>query len=268
SGYGIYSLIFGTLFQQGASNLYFLTKYHSKHRIMFSLDLRQTRNFLKIGGYQTGGQIVNYFNRDIDLLIIGKVLGSEALGAYNLAKQLVFRPMQILNPILTRVAPSLLSKLQDDLPSLRKAYLRIVNATATINIPVYLVIILFTTPIVTILYGHDYSSIYSVVKILAIYMIIRSIGNPIGSLAIATGRTDLEFHWNLIVLATMPLAVWAGSPFDLIGIAWAILLCRIALFVPSWYFLVWKLIRVPLKEYLKSLIPEFRFYYNLLTKKN
>lgn len=48
-------------------------------------------------------------------------------------------------------------------------------------------------PTVLILYGSDYTHIVILVQILSVYMFIRSMGSPVGSFIIATGRTDLDF---------------------------------------------------------------------------
>lgn len=256
--FGVYALVLAVLLQHTLSNVYFFIYGIKKDSICLRYSYSDTKPFLKIGMYQVGGQVVNYFNRDIDILLVGKLFGSEILGGYNLAKQLVFRPVQVLNPILTRVSPAILVKFQDNIEDLRRNYLRLVNAVATINIPVYILIVIFASPIVKIIYGGSFESIATIVQILSIYMIIRSIGNPVGSLVIATGRTDLEFYWNLIVLLIMPLAIWAGTSYGIVGVSWSILIFRLILFIPSWYFLIWKMIKVPLLDYVRAIVPSFR----------
>ena len=224
----------------------------------------EVKPFLKIGVFQVGSQVVNYFNRDLDILIVGKFFGSEILGGYSLAKQLVYRPSKMINPVLTRVGAPVLAKFQDSLAKLKKNYLKLINLVASINIPIYLCILLFAPLLVKILYGNDYMEITVLVRILAASMFIRSLLNPVGSLVVATGRTDLEFYWNLFTMILTPLAIFVGSQFSIEGVALAILISMVLLFIPCWWFLIRRMIYVDLVTYLSWIIPK-RSSYQLIS---
>lgn len=265
SDFGVYALVYSTLLQYLIINVYFFFRGIFKAKIGLYCSMREALPFLKIGGFQVGGQILNYFSRDIDILIVGKILGSEVLGGYSLAKQLVFRPIQILNPVLTKVASPLLAKVQKNLEHLSKNYLTLINFVSTINFSVYLFIIIFAEFVVTILYGSEFLNIVFPVRILCIYMMIRAIGNPVGSLVVATGRTDLEFYWNIIVLLVVPISVYFGAHWGINGVVLSILMFRALLFYPSWKFLIWKMLGVSFKNYCKALVPNYKFVFNQLS---
>jgi len=263
TGFGVYALVYSALFQYVLSNVLFLTLGIKQVGLKLRYKFTETKPFLRIGMYRVGGQVVNYFNKNLDTLIIGKYFGTEILGGYNLAKQLVFRPAQIINPILTRVASPVLAKFQDNASLLKKNYLKLVNIVATINIPIYIAVIIFAPLIVRILYGNNFDSIVILVQILSIFMMFRAIGNPIGSLVIATGRTDLEFKWNVFTLLITPLAIFIGSQFSIQGVAIASAITSVLLFIPSWNFLIHKMLGVGLKEYIQGVF-SLAFLRNLI----
>jgi len=252
--YGVLSLVYSALIQYLISNLLFLIIGIKKHGLLLHFRLTETLPFLKIGIYQVGGQVANYFNRDLDILLIGKFFSTEILGGYSLAKQLVFRPAQIINPILVKVASPTLAKFQNQNDLLKKNYLKLINIVSSLNIPVYLVIVLFAPLIVQIVYGPDFYNIVNLVRILSFYMIFRAIGNPIGSLVIATGRTDLEFKWNVMSLLIMPIFIYIGSMFGVAQVSLSLTFAMILLFVPSWKFLVNKMTGATLREYIIAII--------------
>ena len=103
-------------------------------------------------------------------------------------------------------------------------------------------------------YGGGYASIVLLVRIFCVYMVFRAILNPIGSLVVATGRTDIEFLWNLVLLILMPIVVCVGSMFGIVEVTIALTLAIILLFLPSWYFLVRKMTGPTLKEYFVAII--------------
>lgn len=258
NNYGIYSLVFSTLLQYALSNFVFLIIGIKEGNVYFHYRYSETKPFIKIGAYQVGGQITNYFNRDLDILIIGKFFGTDVLGGYSLAKQLVLRPAQVVNPILIRVASPVLAKFQSNIAVLRESYLKLVNIVASINIPVYLGIVLFAPLIVKILYGESYINIVMLVRILSIQMVFRSFSNPMGSLVVATGRTDLALFWNLIKLPISPIAIFIGSFYSIELVAVSIATSAVFLFIPSWWLMIRKMINATLAEYAMSIVPFYR----------
>ena len=253
-GYGVLSLVYSIILQYTISNILLLLLGIKKFGILFYFKFRDLKPFLSIGLFQVGGQLANFFNRNLDILIIGKFFSQEVLGGYSLAKELVFRPAQVINPILTKVAAPALSKVQNSLELLKENYLKLVNIVSSINIITYTNLIIFAPIIIQIFYGEGYDNIIILVRILSIYMIFRAIRNPIGSLVVATGRTDIEFVWNIVLLILMPIVVYFGSMFGVVEVTIALTTAMILLFLPSWYFLVRKMTGSTLKEYVNAIL--------------
>ncbi|WP_300027156.1 MOP flippase family protein [uncultured Maribacter sp.] len=252
--YGVYTLVYSALLQYSLQNLMYFIYGLKKYGLLLHFNYKETEPFLKIGIYQVGGQVVNYFNRDLDILIIGKFFSQDILGGYSLAKQLVSRPAQIINPILSKVASPALAKFQNKKEELKKNYLRLVSIVAKVNILVYSITILAAKYIVQIFYGNDFESLTSLVQILSIYMIFRAIGNPIGSLIVATGKTSLEFYWNCLTLLILPIFIYSGSNLGINEVAWALSMAMLLLFYPSWKLLVHKMTGATFKEYLWAIV--------------
>jgi PST family polysaccharide transporter/teichuronic acid exporter len=95
-------------------------------------------------------------------------------------------------------------------------------------------------------------------------MYIRSIGNPIGSLVIATGRTDISFVWNIFSLLVMPAFIFIGTQFSAEAVAYAMVAGILALFVPNWWLLVKRMTGASLLDFSKAVVP--RFYLNEISK--
>lgn len=267
NGYGVYSLIYSYLLQHIVSNILLFILGLKKYGLEMHLKLKETIPFIKVGGYQVGSQVVNYLNRDLDILIIGKFFPTEMLGVYSLAKQLVMRPMQILNPIVIKVASPTLALFQNSRKDLKKNYLKLINLVATVNIPIYILLFVFAPFFVNLFYGSGYTEAVSLVRILSVFMLIRAISSPVGSLVVATGRTDLEFIWNIATIIITPLCIVVGSQFGLKGAAVGITLSAIILFIPGWRFLVFRMTEVSFKSYIEALfILNFGYFKKLIKR--
>ena len=225
--------------------------------LQFRFSLNETKPFLKIGIYQVGGQIVNYFNRDIDVLIIGKLMGSEVLGGYSLAKQLVRRPLQIIDPVVMKVYASILPKFQHDKSKLRFYFSEILHNVSIINALVYGLIALLAPIIVTIFYGSGFDDIYFIVVGFCVIVYLRSISGKIGILVVTTGRTELELYWNILQIAFFPIAIFIGAQYSIYHIVLLIAILQVLLLLPCWYIFYKKLINLKLREYLVNILKPF-----------
>jgi PST family polysaccharide transporter/teichuronic acid exporter len=82
------------------------------------------------------------------------------------------------------------------------------------------------------------------------------VGNPVGSLIYAVGRTRMAFWWNVGLLVAMPPALWLGATLGgLEGLAWAMLISHACIFIPMWQFLVRPSCGAAFGEYLGQLLP-------------
>jgi O-antigen/teichoic acid export membrane protein len=266
NNYGVYALVYSALIQYAITTCVYFYFGVSKRKLKWHLKLSETKPFFKIGMYQVGGQIINYFNRDIDILLIGKFFGSDILGGYSLAKQLVSRPMAILNPVITNVASPVLSILQNEKTELKNKYLSFLNLISTANISAYGLLAIFAYPAVLIFYGQDYLELVTIVQILCAYMYLRSISSPVGSLLVATGRTDYGFYWNILVLFSLPPVVYLGSLFSIEVIAICLVGIMLLLTVLAWKFIVFKLINVGFKTYFWYIIPNWSRVIDIIKK--
>ncbi len=71
SGYGVYSLVFSTLFNALYTNVVFLIiGLKQDNHISLHFSIKDTYPFLKISVFSLGTQILDYFSREIDIIII------------------------------------------------------------------------------------------------------------------------------------------------------------------------------------------------------
>lgn len=260
NNYGVYSLAYSTLFSSFISNSAFLILNLRKNPVSLRFRYKETLSFIKIGGFTMGSTFLDFFSREIDILIIGKMLGAESLGIYSLAKQIVLKLYAIVNPIITNVLNPLLSSIQKEKEKIRQYYLKIVSLLAIINFPIYLLIVILSKEILFILYGSDYITGYRILAFFAIAYSVNTISNPVGSLQIATGRTDIGFKWTIIRVLITPLFIFLASFYSIEVTAAAIALLSVILIIPMWWLQLKPMSNIKLKEYLLQFYRPFLFF--------
>lgn len=247
--WGVYALISGAIVNAVAGTVLAWLFLARGWRPMWRFKFADVHSFLGFGGALVANNIVNEFNRSIDLLLGGRMLAASALGLYSLPRQVVFQIQGMVNPIITRVGFPLIAQVQADIPKVRSIYLKTLNMAAATNAPLYVGIAFFAPEVVSIMLGDKWLAATDLLRLLAIWGFLRSTGNPVGSLLLGMGRADLSLKWNLCKLFVVPPVLWMGSQFGTIGLACALLGFTVVIFVPGWFVLVRPLCKASLLEY-------------------
>ena len=256
--YGVYALVYGVLAGTILQTLVFVYKGLKEYTISFVFRLSDVREFLSFGLYQMAEKTLNYFNSQVDTLLIGKLLGVETLGVYNIAKQIIMKPIQIINPIVSKVTFPVMAKIQNDTDRLKEIYLKTINLLSSINFPIYLFMLITAPQLVPLMFGEQWVSAVIIVQILSIYGALRSIGNPIGSLLLAKGRADWGFYWNLGLFFYVPIVIYISSQWGVEVLSWGLVGIMVSLLIPSWYLLVRPLVQAKFWEFHQQIaIPAF-----------
>ena len=223
--------MFHTLFQ---NLVYLIIGLYKDRNISFHFRLRDTFPFLKIGVFSVGSEVMNYFSRELDVIIISATLGKETLGLYSLCKKLIMAAYSAINPILTKVLTPMLAKLQNDIEHIKKVYYNVIETVAFANFPIFLLAAIFSYGILNYLYGSEYTEGRYVLGVLAIYYGNLTTGNPVGSLQTALGRADTGFYWNICRIAICSFAVFLGSQFSLEAVCICLFLLSLCSTPLSW----------------------------------
>lgn len=223
-------------------------------RPMWRLRLGEISHFLSFGGYTMANNLVNTFNLQADIFIGGRFLSASSLGVYSLPRDLSLRVVDVINPIVTRVGLPVMAKAQHDQTFLKNVYLKTLRMTASVNFPIYMAIVAFAPEVVALLFGSQWNDVIPLLRVLALWGLFRSVGNPVGSLIFAVGRADMAFKWNLALVFIVLPGVWFGAQYGNQGLAIAMILISMALVVPGWYVLVRPLCGAGFFEYFQQLL--------------
>jgi lipopolysaccharide exporter len=253
-GYGAYSIIFATLGGTIISNVLLIIIGIKIHLPRLIFKPKKIKTFLNFGLYQMGQNSIVYFNNQFDVILIGKLLGTEVLGIYSVTKQLVMRPSKVINPIITNVAFPVMAKVQNDTERLKSIYLKILNTLSSVNFPIHLIMALLSNELIMILLGEKWISSIEIFRILTIYALIRSTMSPAGSLVLAKGRADIGFWWSFAGFIYIPLAIYIGHFWGVLGIAYSLLSYQITFSIANWFFIVKKMCNATITEYYKPQI--------------
>ena len=217
-------------------------------RPRFCLDRAIAKELFAYGKFMTALAVVVYIGNQLDTATIGKVLGMEALGYYSLAYTLANLPSTNLSKIVAKVLFPMFSKLQSDVPQLRREYARGVRLLATVVVPVSLGIVVLADDIVLVLYGAKWAPAAMPLRVLAVFGCFQALWMLNGYLFNAIGKPHVDFYANASRLIIVLVLLYPCTiAFGILGTSLAVTIPMACQFAVGLY-LSRQVIGVPLVD--------------------
>ncbi|UCH51234.1 MAG: MOP flippase family protein [Chloroflexota bacterium] len=252
AGFGVWSLALkGVIFSFASVVLLWLV-CSWRPSIHFSLE-----SFKQLFGFSvkvTGTRVVNYFQANVDYMVVGKLFGAYSLGIYSLAYRLITMPLTKISSIVTRVTFPAYSSIQDDDLRLRRGYLKEIAYISLVTFPALTGLFAVAPEFIRVIYGEKWVSAILPLRILCIVGVVKSIGTTVGSIHYSKGRADIALKWNISKFVILTGGIFAGSRYGIVGVATAIAIVTAALF-PIIQWVTNRLIKLSFREYLRALYP-------------
>jgi O-antigen/teichoic acid export membrane protein len=154
-------------------------------------------------------------------VLIGRLLGAEALGMYSVALRLTQMPRKYINPVISKVAFPVFAKRQHDYSKMAQALVSLQRSLSYVNLPLIIGLMLTSPLLVPLLYGEKWASAVPYVQVLCIVAIINGIGGPTQIIRTALGHVRFNFYWTCSTGIIYALGMWAAADYGLTGMVWA-----------------------------------------------
>jgi O-antigen/teichoic acid export membrane protein len=218
------------------------------------VDRKAVREVLGYGLDLSGFSILNYLRSNVDYVLVGRLLGAEALGVYTKAYEMVVFPQMKLVPVLTRALFPAFARMQDDPARLRQAYVRVNGYVAVFCFPLLAGLALTAPELVPFLWGGQWAGVILPTRILCVAGLLYANATTVGTILFTQGHTRLALRLALWGLAGITGCVIVGSRFGVAGVAWAVVTYAV-IAVPIVQHLTNRVIALPMRDLLGALIP-------------
>ncbi len=207
----VWALVFGLL----AGNFMRLIMSYVVHpyRPHLCVDFLKIKELFGFGKWILGSSILVFLLTQGDDILVGKLLGASALGFYQMAYRISNLPATEISHLISTVTFPAYSKLQDNLPKMRNAYLKVLRITALISLPISGLIFILAPEFVRIFLGEKWMPMVSTIQILSIYGLLRAFGATTGVVFIAVGKPKIRTKIQAAQLALMALIIYPFTVF-------------------------------------------------------
>lgn len=171
----------------------------------------EKEKFLKVvhsGKWITGAGIFSYVFQNIDNVTVGKLLGTTNLGFYQQAYSISTLPVSEVGQIFNKVTFPVYVAIGGDKQRLKKAFMKTLGVITALVIPFALIILFFSKPIILVFLGQKWLSIEPVLKILAIFGVLKSILNFSYSLFLSLRLQKYAMYSELMGIIGMGIAIY------------------------------------------------------------
>lgn len=191
-GWGCYALLIPILLSSIGN---FFVNYHQYPlHFSFALDLSPVRSVFSYSSFLLIFNVMNYFTRNLDKLIIGRFFSMQSLGYYDKSYHLMMLPLQQITHVITPVMHPVLTSLQNNYPQMARDYAKILKLLATIGFPLGVFLYFSATNLISLVYGEQWLPAVPVFKILTLSVPFQMLIATTGGIFQASGRTDWLFY--------------------------------------------------------------------------
>jgi PST family polysaccharide transporter len=248
AGYGVWSLVVGQLVTAAAGTAVLWRA--SAWRPGLAVSRRHFDDLFGFGSRTLGSSLLSFLETRSSDLLIGRFLGSAALGLYGMSSRIMSMLLDVLIGIGSQVSLPAFSKLQGDRPRMRGVFLEITRLCAMIAVPCFAALALGAPEVVSVLFGSAWAESIPALRALCIVGFVQAVFFPTTTVFLAMGRADwnlrLQLAQTVSTLVIFVLVVRFGILAVALGYA-----ARVVLMAPIRIALVRRLLGFSLQSYLR-----------------
>lgn len=232
-GFSYWSLIIPVIIQAFFNNIMFSVMSGFYFRffpwIYSRLALRTTRSLmLNI----TGFQFINYWARNADNLIVGKMYGPADLGIYNRAYKLLYIALSSTTNLFGQVLFPSLKELKSQNGDYKKEYESLLGIISIITFPIGAFMILLAKPFVRFMWGENWIGVADLLPYFGLLLLLQTLLSTVGNIYVLVDKERILFRIGGITAVIMIAAIVSGAMFSVLHVARFYALSYIILTVP------------------------------------
>lgn len=210
-GAGVYALVWQSIL----STLIISVVYNIYGRIHLSLKIKaeSLKKIYSFSIYQFLFNILVYFSRNLDKLLIGRYIGLVQLGYYDKSYRLMMLPLQNITYVLTPVILPIFSSIHD-LRNIGEKYEKLLRPLSLISFPLSVILYACSSELIFIIFGNQWGPSILPLKILSLTVGFQVLVSTTGGIYQSAGATKQLFIsgcWGAFFIITsfiVAISLW------------------------------------------------------------
>ena len=186
-------------------------------RMAFSMD-----SLRDLGGFSVfmlGHRMLYYLQTNGDRFLIGRFLGTSALGTYAIAFNTILQPASKIGGPLQRVMSPAFCRIQDEPERIAVAWARVVRILAGVSVAPLAALVVLAPDFVPVVLGDQWHAAIPVIQILAWVGIVQALQSLSIDVLMARDRARTIFRFSIVLVTCHLVAFSVGLNWGVVGVA-------------------------------------------------
>lgn len=207
-GFGVYALAANSIVM--AMTIFIWNEISTKLKFRGKIKIATLKKVWSYSLFQFGSQAFNYFNRNLDNLLIGKYFSTADLGYYNKSYTLAGYPVTYLPGTITPVLHPILSEHQDDKEYIYSSYIKLLKLLSLLGCFGAAFCFFAGREIILIVFGSQWEPSILPFQIFSLSLWMQILTNTIAPIYQSLGNTKLLFKSTVITTALIVSSIVVG----------------------------------------------------------
>ncbi len=235
NGWGYWALAWGTVV--GALFTSLLYFFFSNFKPGLPRKADGMRQLIGFGANVTAFEFFNYFHRNFDNILIGRIWGATALGFYSRAYQMMMLPIASLRAPINAVAFPVLSRLKNEPESFRRYYCQITSLLAFLSMPTMAFLTINAESVVVLALGKQWIEVAPIFVFLGLCGFIQPVAGLRGLVMLSLGMSRRYLAWGFWNAVIVCISFCIGVAWGSVGVACAYAIANYLILYPSMLFI-------------------------------
>ncbi|HQV33431.1 MAG TPA: lipopolysaccharide biosynthesis protein, partial [Calditrichia bacterium] len=225
-GFGIWSMVADYLVNVGTVLLIVMFWYDWRPSLIFRMN--SARRLLNFGKWMLLKSLLRYVAKNLDYILVSRILGLGALGYYERAFNLMRTPQRLISNAVGGVLFSSFSRIQEEHERLRLAFRKVMLTIAVVSYPILVGMMLLTEEFILVIYGDAWTATITPLRIMCLAGIFVSFDPLLSSVLTSAGFVKYSAYRQIFEVALLAVACYIGSFWGITGVAWATVVLSVA----------------------------------------
>ena len=202
-------------------------------------------------------QVLNYFSKNIDTIVIEKYIGSVQLGVYDRSYKFLLLPIQQISNSFSKVMYPALVNFQDDKKLIADNYLRVCGLISLVTFPLMFGIFVIAEEVVLTLFGAQWIEMIPLIKVFCIIGGFQSVSNLSANIFYLTDKNFLLLKYSIISkLFYFIILLWTVIVYkDIYIVSIIVAISSLIISFPLWY-LTANILGIKSSKILTTVLPQ------------
>ena len=247
---GVESIIISQIFSAGFKSLLYICGSSISFR--FECDRIAFARVIGFSAGLGGFNLINFWARRADQILIAHAIGQGALGIYSMAYRIMMLPLTNITYAISAVMLPGLAPFRTDSVRLKTEVLRWFKIISLLTFPMMSFLWLGRNQLVTVFLGEKWRDVSELIAYFSVVGLVQSVIAPVGVIYTLTGKTKLFFLVGCINTAVVLLSFLVGIKDGILGLACLYLIANIIM-IPLNVGSAMRLISASIADWLSSI---------------